>query len=79
MVTVVMFATARVAAGASTGEFAGNSVRDVLLVAREQYGPQFSSILDHSRVWLNGEAVDDMNATCAPGDELAILPPVAGG
>ncbi len=79
MVTVVMFSTARVAAGTSTGEFAGERVGDVLLAAREQYGPAFSSILDHSRVWLNGEAVESLDAGCSRGDELAILPPVAGG
>lgn len=79
MVTVVMFATARVAAGTSTGEFTGDRVGDVLLAARQRYGPDFSSILDHSRVWLNGEAVDSLDAACARGDEVAILPPVAGG
>lgn len=79
MVTVVMFATARVAAGAGTGEFAGERVGDVLRAARDQYGPAFASILDHSRVWLNGEAVDSMDAPCVRGDEVAILPPVAGG
>jgi molybdopterin converting factor small subunit len=42
------------------------------------YGEGFSTILNASRVWVNGESVD-MNTVLADGDEVAVLPPVSGG
>jgi molybdopterin converting factor small subunit len=47
---------------------------------RSRHGPEFAAVLATARVWVNGEDPVDGDATrLAPGDEVAILPPVSGG
>jgi molybdopterin converting factor small subunit len=77
-VTLVLFAAAREAAGTGHDEIDGATVGEVLEHAVARYGGQFGAVLARSRVWVNGapaEAVD----VVAPGDEVAVLPPVSGG
>jgi len=39
-----------------------------------------TQVLDTARVWINGDAPRDGDATVlSPGDEVAVLPPVSGG
>jgi MoaD family protein len=79
-VRVVLFAGAREAAGRRDDVVEGATLGDVLAVARDRYGPVFGSVLDASRVWLNGdEPVSGLATVLAEGDEVAILPPVSGG
>jgi molybdopterin converting factor small subunit len=58
----------------------GATVGEVLVHARATYGQHFADVLDHARVWLNGDEPTDGDATpVADGDEVAVLPPVSGG
>lgn len=78
MPKVRLFAQAREAAGTGVDELPGSTVEAVLEAARQRYGAPFTTVLEQSRVWVNGEsaapdmAVDDT-------DEVAVLPPVSGG
>jgi len=78
MAQVRLFAAARDAAGTGRDELPGDTVGEVLTLARERYGPTFDAVLATCRIWVNGEpaeAQDHIGAT----DELAVLPPVSGG
>src|SRR4051794_24335035 len=81
-VTLLLFAAARDAAGTRRDDFElSGGVADVAAVldaARARYGPEFSAVLDHSRVWCNGEPATPASPVSA-GDEVAVLPPVSGG
>ena len=50
----------------------------MLAAARARYGDGFAAVLGQSRVWLNGESVDE-DAAVTDTDEVAVLPPVSGG
>jgi molybdopterin converting factor small subunit len=78
MVQLRLFAAAREAAGTSVCELPGERVGDVLRAASDRFGPGFEGVLEHSRVWVNGEPVGADHRLCAT-DELAVLPPVSGG
>lgn len=73
-----LFASAREAAGTGRDTIEGTTVGEVLIAARERYGPRFADVLEGCRVWLNGEPAGDGTAVSA-GDEVAVLPPVSGG
>jgi sulfur-carrier protein len=75
---LVLFAAAREAAGTGRDEVPGTTVGEVLQQARVRYGPAFSEVLTRSRVWVNGDPVDE-SAEVGPDDEVAVLPPVSGG
>jgi molybdopterin converting factor small subunit len=78
MAQVRLFAAARDAAGTGRDELPGNTVGEVLAVARQRYGSTFDAVLGSCKIWVNGEpaeAQDPIRAT----DELAVLPPVSGG
>ena len=78
---VRLFAGARVAAGIGSDRVsvgADATVGQVLELLRQRYGPEFASVLAHSKVWVDGEPVTDSDPV-RPGSELAVLPPVSGG
>jgi molybdopterin synthase sulfur carrier subunit len=77
-VTLLLFAAAREAAGQKSVLLAATTVGDVLDQARAAFGEAFTAVLEGSRVWLNGEPAKGPDAL-APGDEVAVLPPVSGG
>lgn len=80
MPRLLLFAAAREAAGRSNDVIPGDTLGRVLEQACHRYGPAFAHVLSHSRVWINGEGPDDIkSATCAPDDEIAVLPPISGG
>jgi len=87
IVRVVLFATAREAAGRPRDEFElppGATIERALAEAVTRYGDGFAAVLATARVWLNGdEPAADLAAAPAvelhDGDELAVLPPVSGG
>lgn len=78
MATLRLFASVRVAAGTGRAELEGNTVGDVVDAAVERYGPDFAALVQHCRIWLNGEPAE-RHDTVEPADEVAILPPVSGG
>ena len=80
-VRVRLFASAREAAGTSELQFDGvATVGEALDAAVERCGGDFAAILATSRVWLNGdEPAAGVATPVAPGDEVAVLPPVSGG
>ncbi|MEO6653587.1 MAG: MoaD/ThiS family protein [Ilumatobacteraceae bacterium] len=78
MARIRLFAAARDAAGTARDELPGDTVGEVLAIARERYGSTFDAVLTSCRVWVNGEPVGLHDAISAT-DELAVLPPVSGG
>lgn len=82
-VTLRLFAAAREAAGRGRDEYDdadAPTVGALLDAARAAYGPTFVSVLETSRIWVNGDEPGDGLATAlADGDEVAVLPPVSGG
>jgi MoaD family protein len=78
MARIRLFAAAREAAGTARDELPGDTVGDVLSVARERYGSTFDAVLATCRIWVNGEPADAQD-TIRATDELAVLPPVSGG
>jgi molybdopterin synthase sulfur carrier subunit len=77
-VVLLLFASARVAAGTGRAELHARSVAELLHQARARYGEQFAAVLDGSKVWVNGEPSSPERQLCE-GDEVAVLPPVSGG
>lgn len=75
---LLLFAAAREAAGRSRETIQGETVADVLAVARQQFGPRFETVLASCTVWLNGEECEP-HSRVAETDEVAVLPPVSGG
>jgi molybdopterin converting factor small subunit len=79
-VTLLLFAAAREAAGTNRDTVDADTVGEVLAIARRRYGAGFASVLDGSRVWLDGDEPAAGDATSvADGAEVAVLPPVSGG
>jgi len=79
-VRVRLFAAAREAAGRAELSADPQALGDLLAALRRDHGPEFSSVLATARVWVNGDDPRDGDATVlAPGDEVAVLPPVSGG
>jgi len=73
-----MFAALREEAGTSEVELEGSSVGEVLERAVARFGSEFGRWLAESRVWRNGQPADLADPVVST-DELALLPPVAGG
>jgi len=78
MATLLLFASAREAAGTGRVEVEGATVGEVLDAAVERFGPELAHVLAHSKVWLNGDPAS-REQPVPPGAEVAILPPVSGG
>ena len=76
-----LFAHAREAAGTAQAELApGGTLGALLADARDRFGGEFAAVLATSRVWVNGDEPPNGDHTpLAPGDEVAVLPPVSGG
>jgi len=80
-VTVLFFASAREAAGTSracSGFEEGMTVGQLVANLRERYGTGLASVLRSCAVWVNGQPSRGEDLL-APGDEVAVLPPISGG
>lgn len=77
---VLLFGPAReaVGAGATTVELAPPATAGAAIAALAASHPALAPLLSHSRVAVNHSYVDAV-ARLAPGDEIAIIPPVGGG
>lgn len=78
MATLRLFASARVAAGVGRDDVPGNTVGELLAIAKDRYGAAFVAVLGNCRLWVNGEAAD-ADTLISARDEVAVLPPVSGG
>jgi molybdopterin converting factor small subunit len=77
---VLLFARAREIAGRTDDTLDGVTLGAVLDAAVARYGPAFAELLEHCRVWVNGDEAPDGRATAVgPSDEVAVLRPVSGG
>jgi len=79
-VRLLLFASARDAAGCASETIEAATLGALLDEARARFGGDFTAVLEHARVWVNGDEPADGDATqLAEGDEVAVLPPVSGG
>lgn len=78
MAILRLFASAREAAGTGRDEVAAESVGELLAIASERYGNQFTDVLKTCRIWVNGESAS-ADTVLTARDEVAVLPPVSGG
>ena len=78
MPTLRLFAAARELAGTSRLQVEGDTVRQVVDNVVMVVGPALLSVLEVSRVWVNGDEAE-LDAAVGPTDEVAIIPPVSGG
>jgi len=67
-----------VAAGTGRDTVTGATVGEVLDAASARYGDEFSRVLGHCNVWVNGDDAD-RSTPVGDDDEVAVLPPVSGG
>ena len=80
MTVVYLFAAARDIAGADRMELAlpaNATVADVRAGLNAAI-PALTSLLSRSAIAVNCDIADD-HRTIAPGDEIAVIPPVSGG
>ncbi len=78
MARLRLFGPAREAAGTSGAFVPGDNVAAVVAGARTRFGEPFSTVLDGSRLWVNGEEADP-DTPVGDDDEVAVIPPVSGG
>ena len=78
MAQLLLFASAREAAGRARDNFQGATVAEVLTAAKHRFGPSFESVLASCTIWLNGEECEP-HSPVGEADEVAVLPPVSGG
>jgi len=80
MIRVVAFARVRELLGFAEREFAESDVPTVgdLRDKLEEGSPDLAALRTSTRIARNGSIVDDRERL-APGDEVALLPPVGGG
>ncbi|HYA54676.1 MAG TPA: MoaD/ThiS family protein [Thermoplasmata archaeon] len=81
-VTVLLFATARRAAGTAEVDWPvapGGVPASALVRSLGERYPKLVPVLRSSRFVLNGEYLDRMSSRVRPGDEFAVHPPYGGG
>ena len=81
-VTVRFWASAREAAGRVEEQFPAGSLADVLAEAAVRHGDRLAAILRSASYLVDGDPVgrrDHAAVQLAPGCELEVLPPFAGG
>jgi molybdopterin converting factor small subunit len=75
---LLLFGPARQAAGTSNTFISATDVTGVIEAAKERFGDDFSRVLEVSKIWVNGECAEG-DALVTDEDEVAVIPPVAGG
>ncbi len=78
MAKLLLLGPAREAAGIRHDSIDASCVGELLQLAGDRYGEAFQRVLAVSQIWLNGEWTE-LTALVGPHDEVAVLPPVAGG
>jgi len=77
-VKVRLFAALRDAAGTAEITVQAATLAEVRAQLSERFGPTFTARLERSRAWVGGLDVA-LDHALSDGDEVAILPPFAGG
>jgi sulfur-carrier protein len=78
MARLRLFGPAREAAGTSEAVVPGENVAAVVTAARGRFGEPFCTVLDGSRLWVNGDEAGS-DTPVGDDDEVAVIPPVSGG
>jgi MoaD family protein len=78
MATLRLFANLRESAGTDSVEIDAATVADVIDDASKTFGDRFAAGVTAAAVWVNGEQAE-RDTPVAPGDEIALIPPVSGG
>ena len=78
MATIKLFAQLREVAGTREVIVEGNTVAEVIANASSRFGTDFTALLSHCKVWLDGEPCEGFERV-TDSAEIAILPPVSGG
>lgn len=78
MATLRLFANLRESAGTDRVEIDAPTVGELLASANAQFGDRFTEGASSAGVWVNGEPAEETTPV-APGDEVALIPPVSGG
>lgn len=78
MAVLLLFASAREAAGTSKVEIDAGTVGEVIAQAKDLFGAGFAQVIPSCKIWLNGEEVHE-SSPVTDKDEVAVLPPVSGG
>lgn len=78
MATLLLFGPARSAAGTGRVAIDAATVEGLLEAACARFGPALAEIVAVSALWVNGGAASP-STPLAPGDEVAVVPPVSGG
>lgn len=79
MARLLLFATARQAAGTSSHDIDADTLGDLMEVACLRFGSEFAAVLSGCRVWVNGDDPTGPGQLVTACDEIAVIPPVAGG
>ncbi|MCM0622752.1 MoaD/ThiS family protein [Nocardioides bruguierae] len=79
MARMLFFATARHAAGVSSQEVDVATLEEALNLVRTRFGTEFARVLAGCRVWVNGDDPTGPSHPIGARDEIAVIPPVAGG
>ena len=77
-----LFASLREAAGVDGDDIDAETLGALLQEAKARYGAEFSRLLVHASVALNGVPANQLVAKqtrLVDTDEVALLPPVSGG
>jgi molybdopterin converting factor small subunit len=80
LVTVLLFASARLAAGRARVALplAGRRLEDLPALLAAAFGPDLGRVLPTCAFWVNGEPAT-AGTVLGEGDEVGVLPPVSGG
>jgi MoaD family protein len=78
VIRVRLFAALRESAGSSWVEVEASDVGGVIDGLAARFGPEFERIANAGKAVVDGETVGRDRAL-APGEEVALLPPVSGG
>ncbi len=82
MVKVKFFSHMRRVLGTKEAEFGSGNVKELMRDLEARFGDEFGSRIGHCKVYVNGSSVGlgrGKRTKLRDGDEVVILPPVAGG
>lgn len=79
MPQLLMFGLAREVSGLGADDFGSTTLEELLTEACRRYPPRFADVLAASRLWVNGDEPTSTSQRLDRTDEVAVIPPIAGG